>query len=101
MSGEVCETCGVEKIGNRCLTRWCEDRHESVDQVLGPDIEFTEGERYELDELPEMDSPSGKLELVGDGKLGAKYKDYYLTFEFATVECIDVTHRGEIISELE
>lgn len=31
----VCDTCGLEKIGGRCLTLWCEDRHESVDRVLG------------------------------------------------------------------
>ncbi|MFC4247237.1 hypothetical protein ACFOZ7_09545 [Natribaculum luteum] len=30
---DVCETCGLEKIGGRCLTRWCDDRHESVDRL--------------------------------------------------------------------
>jgi len=48
-----------------------------------------------------MDSPSGKLELVGDGTLGARYGDYYVTFEWATVECTDVTHVDELASELE
>lgn len=32
---EVCEECGIEKIGDVCLTRWCEARHESVDRVFG------------------------------------------------------------------
>jgi len=40
---------------------------------MSEEFEFEEGEEYYLDELPEMDSPSGKLELVGDGTLGAKY----------------------------
>lgn len=31
---ETCSTCGVEKIGGRCLTRWCDDHHESVDEVF-------------------------------------------------------------------
>lgn len=35
MPSERCSTCGVEKIGGRCLTRWCEDRHPSVDDVFG------------------------------------------------------------------
>ncbi len=30
-----CEACGIEKIGGVCLTRWCENRDESVDRVLG------------------------------------------------------------------
>ncbi|MFC6716252.1 hypothetical protein ACFQGT_07895 [Natrialbaceae archaeon GCM10025810] len=35
MSGGVCESCGLEKIGGKCLTRWCDDRHPIVDEVLG------------------------------------------------------------------
>ncbi|WP_455448220.1 hypothetical protein [Natrinema thermotolerans] len=35
MTGEICDACGLEKIGGRCLTRWCPDRHASVDAVLG------------------------------------------------------------------
>lgn len=37
MPGETCPTCGLEKIGDRCLTRWCDDRHASVDRVFGGD----------------------------------------------------------------
>ena len=32
---DVCDSCGLERIGGRCLTRWCEERHESVDRVFG------------------------------------------------------------------
>lgn len=32
---EICDTCKLKKIGDRCLTRWCVDRHESVDYVFG------------------------------------------------------------------
>jgi hypothetical protein len=69
-------------------------------------IVFEEGAIYDAEELVElcageMDSPSGKLELVGDQTLGAKYNDYYLTFEYVTLECTDVTHVDEIASELE
>lgn len=35
MSSEICNTCGIEKIGGQCLTKSCEDRHEVVDQVFG------------------------------------------------------------------
>ena len=34
-SRDVCATCGIEMIGGRCLTRGCEDRHSSVDEILG------------------------------------------------------------------
>ncbi|RZH67916.1 hypothetical protein ELS17_00090 [Natrinema altunense] len=33
--GKRCDTCGLEKIGGRCLTRWCDDRHPIVDAVFG------------------------------------------------------------------
>lgn len=31
---EICDSCGIEKIGGVCLTKWCENRDESVDQML-------------------------------------------------------------------
>jgi hypothetical protein len=34
MSDNICNACGIEKIGDVCLTRWCENRDESVDNVL-------------------------------------------------------------------
>ncbi|ELY77143.1 hypothetical protein [Natrinema gari] len=42
MGAEICDACGLEKIGGRCLTRWCPDRHSSVDDVLGSDTTGSE-----------------------------------------------------------
>lgn len=59
--------------------------------------QFKEGEEYDLDNLPESDmTNSGKLEMVGDGKLGARYGNLYVTFEWSTVECVDVTTIEEL-----
>ena len=33
--GDHCDSCGLAKIGGKCLTRWCDDRHSSVDEVFG------------------------------------------------------------------
>lgn len=60
-------------------------------------MNFNEGAVYKLDELPDSDmTHSGKLELIGDNTLGAQYENYYVTFEWHTVRCTDVTHKSEI-----
>lgn len=65
-------------------------------------MNFEEGAVYELDELPESDmTHNGKLELVGDNTLGAKYGDKYVTFEWHTVRCTDVTNVSEIAETIE
>ena len=53
--------------------------------------EFKEGDEYDIDGLPDSDmTANGKLEMVGDGTLGARYGDTYVTFEFSKVRCLDV-----------
>ena len=54
--------------------------------------EFNEGEVYELDELPDSEMcNSGKLEMVGDGRLAGEFDGHYVTFEWAGVRVTDVT----------
>ena len=56
-----------------------------------------EGEEYYLDDLPDSDmASSGALGMVGDGKLAAQFGDLYVTFEWGTVRCTDVTHKSEL-----
>ena len=52
---------------------------------------FEKGKEYDIDGLPDSDmTANGKLEMVGDGTLGARYGDTYVTFEFSKVRCLDV-----------
>jgi len=60
-------------------------------------MEFTEGEEYEMAELPQSDmTASGNLEAIGDGRLAARYGDKYVTFEYHTVKCVDVKNIDEL-----
>ena len=55
------------------------------------DFDFTEGDEYELEELPDSDlTDDGTLESNGDGTLAGIFGDQYVEFEWAGVRVTDV-----------
>ena len=59
--------------------------------------DFSKGDVYGLDELPESDmTNSGNLEMVGGGVLAGKFGDEYVTFEWVGVRVTDVTPVDEL-----
>lgn len=63
------------------------------------DIDFEEGEEYDLDEVLQVESEmnkSGSWELVDDLTLGGEVDGKVITLEYSKVECVDVTPISEL-----
>lgn len=67
---------------------WTDTDGGSPSKTPGP---FTQGAVYDIDELPENEmNDSGKLEWVGDNRLGLVTNDIVADFEWSHVRCIDI-----------
>lgn len=68
---------------------------ESSNDVDPQDL--SEDDVVEFDAVPDSDmTPNGKLEMVGDNVLGARFDDLLVEFEFSHVRVTDVTSVDEL-----